>query len=428
MQVAMSLRAKGRGGLAARAGTILSRFGATAAKMERCLTEYVELTGTYHARPTFPITACVLKRHPALMRRYAHRGVEFAIHGLIHNDHAVLNLRDQVCSIAQAAAIFEDAGVPAAGFRAPYLRYNQATGDAVRSLGLRYHSSQAVDFAVLPASVLRDPQAAAYERALTFYSAQDAVRTVVRPRNRGGLIDIPVAVPDDEIMVDRLHLDDHAQSSAWLAMLDITCRRGELFTVQLHPERFHDCARALDALLAEARRRPEVWIARLDEVAGWWLRRGQTTVTVESLGDRRFRVAVDGDREAALLVKGMPQVEGDPWYGCTRVSRARCFVAETVVKPVVGASRRTPAAALDFLREEGYAVEVSHDRDGFGAYVDVAEATVDEAALLAEVEHAPGPLVRLARWPAGARSALAVTGDIDSITLQDFAWRLWETR
>jgi hypothetical protein len=42
---------------------------------------------------------------------------------------------------------------------------------------------------------------------------------------------------------------------------------------------------------------------------------------------------------------------------------------------------------------------------------------------MAEVEASKGPLVRLWRWPAGARCALSVTGDVDSMTIVDFLRR-----
>jgi hypothetical protein len=35
-----------------------------------------------------------------------------------------------------------------------------------------------------------------------------------------------------------------------------------------------------------------------------------------------------------------------------------------------------------------------------------------------------GPLVRLAHWPEGYRSAVAITGDVCAITLYDFAARV----
>jgi hypothetical protein len=81
-----------------------------------------------------------------------------------------------------------------------------------------------------------------------------------------------------------------------------------------------------------------------------------------------------------------------------------------------------------FLAEEGLPFEVSNDRDRYGAFVDVRESDWGEADVLDTIEAAPGPLVRLWRWPRSARSALAVTGDVDALTLRDFIVRSWETR
>src|SRR4029077_21164976 len=128
-------------GSASRTARVLSRFGATSASMARRLERYETLTRGHDALPTWPTTACVFERHPQLVRRYADRGVEIALHGLVHGDHAMLDLRQQRESIARAMAIFERGGVRPTGFRGPYLRYNAATLLALRELGLRYHSS-----------------------------------------------------------------------------------------------------------------------------------------------------------------------------------------------------------------------------------------------------------------------------------------------
>lgn len=430
MSIALTLRHRGAGGTLARAGTILSRFGVTAGPMARRLTHYTDLVTEFNARPSFPITACVLNRHAALIRSFAERGVEFAIHGLVHNDHAKLSLDQQQTTIAQAAALFQSAGVQYSGFRGPFLRFNQATDDVVRSLGLRYHSSQPVLFSVLSEALEHGPHAAAYHGVLDhLYSPQDAAKVVVRPRHRHGLIDIPVALPDDEIMVERLQIDEQAQAAIWLAMLETTYTRGDLFTVQLHPERSFECGYALRAILEQARaQQPAIWIARLDEIADWWLRRHATTLRVEPLADDRYRVVLDGAQDATLLVRSLPNVDASPWYGHERIARSHRFEIEAPVKPIVGVSHRSPHAVLDFLTEEGLPTEVSDDRERFGAYLDIANDSFDEVAVLDEIEHARGPLVRLWRWPAATRSAMAITGDIDCITLQDFALRLWETR
>ena len=96
--------------------------------------------------------------------------------------------------------------------------------------------------------------------------------------------------------------------------------------------------------------------------------------------------------------------------------------------PVVGVSGRSPDAVRSFLAEEGLPFETSDDATAYGAYVDIATSRWSEALILREIEAAPGPLVRIWRWPEGARSALAVSGDVDALTLRDFITRSWETR
>jgi hypothetical protein len=45
------------------------------------------------------------------------------------------------------------------------------------------------------------------------------------------------------------------------------------------------------------------------------------------------------------------------------------------------------------------------------------------AECIGKLRACPGPLIRLGAWPYGNRSALAVTGDIDALTIWDFAHR-----
>jgi hypothetical protein len=138
-------------------------------------------------------------------------------------------------------------------------------------------------------------------------------------------------------------------------------------------------------------------------------------------------VRLDADGDATLLARGLPSTQSSGWYGRDSVCLAPRFEVEGSRMPVVGVSRSSPAAIGSFLAEEGFPVEVSDDRERYGAHVD-ANADWSAARVLESIEAAPGPLVRVWRWPAGARSALAVTGDVDALTLRDFVVRSWETR
>jgi hypothetical protein len=432
MSLLLSLRAKGAGGVAERLGTITARFGTTSAPMARCLEHYTGLVDSFGGRPSLPITATVLGRHPGVVRRFAVRGVEFAIHGLVHDDHAALDLREQCARLAKAKALFEAAGVGCTGFRGPYLRANSATAEAVRAARLSYDSTRVVAFPVLAPELQHGSGGARWRRALDFYRASAAGEVVVRPTLQRGLVELPVAMPDDEIMVDRLHLNAEAQAATWLAILALTYARGELFTLQLHPERIFDCAQALDAVLAQARRaQPAVWIATLDQIASWWLRRQAAVLQVEQVAPEGYRCVLEGDADVTLVARGLPGLDARPWSGRDWLAGPRRFEFQAKVQPIVCVSRRCSPAVLAFLREEGYPAQVSDDRGRYGTYVDdddAAAAAPDHVRLLAHLEQSPGPLIRLWRWPSGARSALAVTGDIDAMTIQDFAFRQWEKR
>jgi hypothetical protein len=418
-----SVQGKGIAGLAARAGTILSRFGPTPERINRCLDRYIEVTDAFGVRSTLCVTASILARHPDYLRGLYERGTELAIHGLVHVDHRSLSVDEQERSIARAGEIFRQAGIQSRGFRAPYLRFSEATDQALRRLDVSYHSSQAVAFS----EVLNGAASlGGYHRALDYYRAADSRLIAVRPRNRDGLMHIPVALPDDEIMVDRLRLTSREQAGAWLAILETTHRNGELFTLQLHPERIFDAEEALWTVLREARRRrPQIWLAALDEIADWWRRRGEYRISVDPAADG-YRVRLEAGADATLLVRGLRDVPAVPWYGRDAVSERRDFVVAGGRKPVVGMSERTPSGVAAFVAEEGWLIERSDTPVGFGAYLDIAGAHWGERAILERLEQAPGPLVRLWRWPRAARSALAVTGDIDSLTLQDFVVRLYE--
>src|SRR5919198_6593132 len=127
MSFAVSLQSRGATGTLSRTARVVSRFGATASSMIRRLDRYSGITSAHGVRPTWPTTACVLQRHPLLLRRYAERGIELSLHGLVHGDHAAIEHKRQHTTIARAVEVFERGGIRPQGFRGPYLRYNEAT-------------------------------------------------------------------------------------------------------------------------------------------------------------------------------------------------------------------------------------------------------------------------------------------------------------
>jgi hypothetical protein len=317
-----------------------------------------------------------------------------------------------------------DARVHAVGFRAPYLRVNDHTLDAVRTNGFLYDASQAFHW--------QDelvPPAGAYARALEFYGSRPADHHPVVPWCERGIVRLPYCLPDDEAVVDRLGLGRDEIAALWLRVLRATQARGDLFTLAVHPERIEACATGVAAVLDAARAAsPAVWVARHDEIARWWRERLDSAVVVaESARPGWVRVSAHGPAELTVLARNVA-VAGrtEPWAGDTvRVHGSEFELQAQPRRPFIGVHADCPESVSRFLRAQGYIVEDARSGDEHGCIVRRDRfGPADRQPLLAEIAAGSFPLVWLARWPSGAASALSITGDVDALTIGDYASRL----
>lgn len=424
--VAFLTRSKGNWHLLRRIWAILSRYGTTPARMNRAVEQLHQLLETHHCSGTFPITAVALQRHPEIIRRLADRGVEFAVHGYVHVDHSQLSPEIQCEQLSQALRVFSNSQIPCHGFRSPYLHWNSATLAAVEAHGLLYESNQPIVWDVVNGQPLSQAARAAYERALEFYAVKPAAQFLSLPRLSKGLVHIPVALPDDEMLVDRLDFKAELIGRAWQSILDQTYEQGELFTLSLHPERTGICYEGLAALLTSAStRQPSVWLAQLREVADWWRRRQTTLVQCLAEANETYALQIQGPAELTILARGvMVEAAVEPWYGHYSRVTVPQFRVHCASRPVIGLAPEAAPNLVEFLREVGYLVEISQSPAEYGLYLDQQTfMEVDEKPLVERIENSDIPLIRLGPWPSGARSALSITGDIDALTLWDFGLR-----
>ena len=113
-----------------------------------------------------------------------------------------------------------------------------------------------------------------------------------------------------------------------------------------------------------------------------------------------------------------------PWADGYRQVKVTTFTAHAPLRPFIGLSPVTSTRLAHFLRQQGYIVEISTESDRYSYFFDYAEFIAEhERSLLAQIEETDRPLVRLGRWPDGAYSALAITGDIDGLTVWDYGLR-----
>lgn len=400
----------------ARARQVGERFGITSARMEGRLAAYADIVGDYGANPSLPITAVVLDRNPHVADDLAGRGVELCVHGFVHNDLSKLPAEVQRHQIARAVSTFTKHGIDFTGFRSPYLRYDTATLEAVEDAGFEYDSNLA--FYWQPQDSLQDlakAESDGLRRGLRFYDPVSYPADRSLPRFYGRLIEIPVSLPDDEILLDRMGWAPPRIGGAWVEMAGMALARMELLTIQLHPERTGLLEGSLRSVLEFARSSGGFWITTMGEIAAWWRRRTDLELEVTASGAGKF-VVPSPCRPATGLYLITPRT------GARRPVGAGEAIAAPR-RPLVGIDPGADANLIHKIRDMGYCIEKSDDTVGYAVHFDAACHADDIDRALADLDH---PVLADGLWPAPFKAAMAVTGDIDCLTLGDFIRRFTE--
>ncbi len=440
--VAFSFKSKGAYSFARRLVTVFTRFGFSDSKTRKRLFTLIDTLQAYGSAPTFFIPAVVLRRHTALIAGIVDAGAEISIHGYVHNDYRYLNRYEQFEQTQKAISVFHETLTPFQGFRNPYLGWTEETLQVLASLVFTYESNEAVHHDVIDFNSLTPMQKSGYKKSLALFQAVPCSTYALRPHFEGALLRIPTSIPDDEMLFDRLHITNPEQvGSIWRKVMQRVYNLGGLYTLNLHPERAVLCKRALDTLLSFAHNLAlPVWVVRLTEVAGWWNERSQFRLNITSLASHQWRVEASCTPRATLLVRHL-NVEDPPilpWFGNDVRIENHHFTVKAPKCPCIGLSERTPEEVVDFLHEQGYPfIRCSQaEADKYAFYLDLPEGlgnTLQEqlrrrCVLVEQIEQLEGPFVHFGCWPDGRRAALGVSGDIDSVTIQDFFLRVLEVR
>jgi peptidoglycan/xylan/chitin deacetylase (PgdA/CDA1 family) len=440
--VSFSIKTKGTHNFARRLGTVFTRFGFSETRTRQALCTIISSLQNYGAAPTFFIPAVVLRRHPELIAEIARNGVEIGIHGYVHNDYRFLSKSEQHEQTRQAITVFQSTHVPYQGFRNPYLGWTEESLQVFAQLGFTYESNEAVIHDVIDYEYLPPLLKSGYEKSLALFQATPCNAYTLRPHFEGTLLRIPTSIPDDEMLFDRLRITDPKEvGSIWSRVLQRVYDLGGLYTLNLHPERAILCKRALDILLFYAHSRPQpVWVARLGDVAQWWKERSQFRLNITTCGSDRWLVEATCAPRATLLarhliVRDQPTV---PWDDADICISSHRFTVQAATCPCIGVSSETAQEVVDFLHEQGYPVVrcSPEEADRNALYLDMLEGlgtTREErvqrrSALVEQIEHLEAPLLHFGCWPNCNRAALGVSGDIDSVTIQDFFLRIIEVR
>lgn len=417
------IRSKGLANVLPRAMAIGRNFGFTEARIARKLAALGELTARHNAPLTACVTACLVERYPRVVGAMRRRGWEIAVHGKVHCDFRQLDAQRQTSEMRQAIELYRRRLIEVSGFRAPYLAWNEGTRAAAAHARFRWTSNHALLWPVLARSQYRAGEWGALRKVLEhLYRPRLAEQSVSVPQMRGGVVEIPVSLPDDEILLDRLRLPEATVARLWLRVLEESRGRGELAVLLIHHERMPEIGPPLEEVLNAARAvGRSLWLADLGTLAAWWQERAGFSFQVSG-EPGSYEVQARCSGQAVVLLK---EAGGGCDHAAWRELPAgqRRIALEAEARPTIGLGPGVAFDAAEFLRNEGFAVEPRQGAHGLILEGPSRFGPEDERRLLAQAEAAPGPLVRFARWPRGVQSALALSMDVDSITLLDFMKR-----
>ena len=441
--VSFSIKTKGAHNFARRLRTVFTRFGFSEYPTRRALLALLQTLQPYQTAPTFFIPAVVLHRHTRLIAEIAEQGAEFGIHGHVHNDYRTLSAATQYTQTQQAIEIFTRSGLNYVGFRNPYLGWTEESLEVFRQLGFHYESNEAVLHEVIPLQTFSPLLQEGFARSLELFQAIPCTTYTLRPHFEGTLLRIPTSIPDDEMLFDRLRVTDPQEvGQIWNAIMQRVYTSEGLYTLNLHPERSLLCQPALAQLLLFAKNQPlPVWVARLHEVTSWWRERANFRMEITPVDANLWAVKAICSARATILARHL-EVESQspqPWFGCDYLLTGHEFIVRATHMPCLALSARTAGEVADFLHEQGYPVMATEEPGALTSsvcYLDLPEglgSTRQEqirmrSTLLQHLEALDAPLLRFGHWPSGQRAALAISSDIDSVTIQDFFLRILEVR
>ena len=428
--LAFTLKTKGVVGFILRIGMLIRRFDFSGNKMKASVHQIKQLGKKYKYRPAMIVPGVVLKRHHRLLNHSSHIDLEFAIHGYTHRNFKPLGLDEQISEIQKAKSVFENLQIRAYGFRAPYLSWNGQTGEAVQRSNLLWESDETFIWNGFKKSGLFKLRHSMEKGIDVLYSPLDGRKSVVIPRLQGDIVRIPIALPDDEILIDRLGIrDSNRIGQLWSEILESTHQCGHIFVLQLHPERFATCRKPMEMLLDKAlNSKGDVWVTGMKEVAEWWKEKSRFEFTFESVPHRGYRVHCKCTERAMILARNLNgsalQV---PFYrDYYKIGEREFLVKSEDLKPCIGVHSQCSQELLKFLGDEGFPYEVSDNSAGYSLFLKDYETfgRKNELDLLRRIEESPNPIVRYWLWPDGRKSAFATSHDLDCVTLTDFVFRL----
>jgi len=210
---------------------------------------------------------------------------EFGLHGLRHICYDAVDYQSQLHDFTDGWGIFKSLGLQAKIFRAPYGRTNAETFRALKESGCTIDSSRTYCWPVA------DKTNRLYEDVLKEYCLLE----VSIPHEENGVIELPLSLPDDEMLVDRLNLPPEKVADIWRNCVAMASEKDQVFVLQLHPHRMKEFGMSMRAAIRAAKDNG-MWVGSIGNLVEAWRGTGNRALSGGAM-------CLSGDIEAMDLIE-----------------------------------------------------------------------------------------------------------------------------
>lgn len=408
-----------------RARRLLERYSISPQKSIKRIRDCVERLGQLNCKPTFFVPAIVGRRNPQFIRELAAAGCEIGIHGYQHVDMRTIPAGNARQQLMKAKEMFLRIGIRSNGFRCPYLSISDELIHELPLDQFDYSSNRAIFWPTTGKTQTKNNLL--YETINGFYNPEDAESTLCLPWRNEEILEIPVCVPDDLLLRDGLHFSNEEVYEYFERTFEKIHSRGELFNIMFHPELATWLGEPFRRLLEKAQNLPnEVWITQLHEVSKWWKEKEKFWISLEKQ-DGLFQIQFHCSPRATLLIRGYPKnfnfLPWDKKYLVLKLEPSP-FVFEKL--PLIGLEPDLPEWVQPALTRLGFITVVGDFVGDCSIIIDknLVKHLKNPVELVDAIEKEEVFIIRYWPWPDGHRSAMCLTGDLDALSLLDYATRL----
>jgi hypothetical protein len=267
------------------------RYGVTPFKLHRQLQVMSTELNKRDITPTVHVTTSSLDAHPEIAADL--KTMEVGLHGHYHVGYSGLTRERQAHDLDASREVAARLGFEVSGFRAPYLRADRTTLELLGERAFEYDSSFPAVIPIFPGTI-----GSRVERAITRRYGTCEIPPEVG-RADGLPIEVPVSLPDDEILLDAMGIRSPAVlRRVFESMARSAAESQSALVLQVHPERFGLCAGAIYAVIDLAAELGG-WKATIGDIARW--ERGHVDKSQAWPDGRTFAIAISGDLDAVCL-------------------------------------------------------------------------------------------------------------------------------